>query len=258
MIFRRGRLSTAFGLVVLVGAAAHAAEPKLAALTKAYADKHSLPVRIVKNDLGTRQVERHFVPVLPTTHDDFLATFQEANGAVVWRDTEKEKVHGVISVGPGDVISYGSRHTDNLNIAPHATGGIYVTMALTRKQIGAWGAFIDKYTPAGSVPFNYQNNDGLLHFTKAMAATNTTVFGNCMWWVVHADVGGKNLAHVMGVHRAKGPEVLMPRLIHSGNELVGPIGIPVPNLEAFNALSDAQLMGPEPAGGAGEQVKEEE
>ena len=76
-------LAFLFASLSLSLSAAHAEEPKLAGLTKQYADKHGLPVRIVKSDLGTRQVERHFVPVLPTTHDDFLATFQEANGAVV-------------------------------------------------------------------------------------------------------------------------------------------------------------------------------
>src|SRR4051812_29800698 len=71
--------------LLLVGGAAHAAEPKLAGLGKQYAEKHGLPVRVVKTDLGTREVERHFVPVLPTTHEDFLATFSKGNGAIVWR-----------------------------------------------------------------------------------------------------------------------------------------------------------------------------
>ncbi len=257
VVARRVQISlcTALALVVVAGAA-HADAPKLAALTKAYADKHGLPVRIVKSDLGTRQVERHFVPVLPTTHDDFLATFQEENGAVVWKAKPNDPVHGVVHIRPGDMISYGARHGDTLNVLPHASGGNYITLAVNKQQLASWNAFIDKYTPAGSVPFAFGNNDGLKFFTQAMQAGGTPVYGGCLWWVVHGELEGVNLAHLMGVRRAKGPEVLAPRLIHAGNELVGPIGIPVATIEQFNAMTDQQLLGPEPAGGAAEQVKQ--
>jgi hypothetical protein len=255
MLFAR-RISIAFALVAIAAAGvAHAEAPRLAALTKAYADKHALPVRVVKNDLGTRQVERHFVPVLPTTHDDFLTTFQEANGAVVWRARPNDPIHGVVYVGPGETISHPNRHQDAQSVLPQANGGLYVTLAVNPAQLASWGAFIDEYTPAGAALYG-QPNSGNGHFEKAMLAAGKQVYGGCMWWVVNADLGGVNLAHVMGVRRAKGPEVLAPRLIHAGNELVGPIGVAVPNLEAFNAMSDQQLMGPEPAGGAAEQVKE--
>jgi len=242
-------LAFLFASLSLSLSAAHAEEPKLAGLTKQYADKHGLPVRIVKSDLGTRQVERHFVPVLPTTHDDFLATFQEANGAMVWR-TGADKIHGAISFKPGDVVSYNNRHGDFQNAMPHASGGHYVALALNPDQIKDWNGFIDKYA-AGGTPWS-----GMNKYTVEHAALKQPTFGGCMWWFVHTEIGGKNLAHIMGVRRAKGPEVLGPRFIHAGNELVGPIGIPVANIEQFNAMTDQQLLGPEPAGGAAEHVKE--
>ena len=230
---------------------AHAAEPKLAALTRAYADKHNLPVRVVKNDLGTRQVERHFVPVLPTTHDDFLQHFNIANGAVVWRVNGSDSNHPVLAVSPGYVISYIERRADN-GIMPHATGGRYLTLALDRAQMHHWEAFIDRYTPAGGRPFSAGLDDG----ATAFKAQNPGCRVHCMWWLVHAETAtDQNLAHLMGVRRGRGAEVLLPRLVHAGNERVGPIGVPVATVEQFNAMTDQQLLGPEPAGGAAEQVK---
>ena len=212
--------------MLLIATSAHATEPKLAAMTQAYADKHGLPVRVVKNDLGTRQVERHFVPVLATTHEDFLSMFSIDHGAVVWRTASVDRIHGTLSVKPGYAISHGARNGDPYRHLPHAAGGNYLTLALDKEQLASWEALIDKYTPRGRNP-----TLGLWHFSQ----TNNPVYGGCMWWVSHAEVApGLNLATLMGVRRAKGPEVLAPRLIHAGNELVGPVGIPVATVEQFN------------------------
>ncbi len=232
----------------LLSSLAFAAPPKLAALTKVYADKHGLPVRVVQRDLGTRQIERHFVPVLPATHDDFLATFQSGKGAILWR-TNNDKVHGELTIQPGYSISYFKRKS--ADVMPHAIGGQYLTLALTPEQVAHYEQFLDKHIAAtqGQTPWNggpsfQKENGGTLH-------------GGCMWWFVHAHIAPNlNLATAMGVRRAKGPEVLAPRLIHAGNELVGPIGIPVATIEEFKKLTDDQLLGPEPAGGAAEQVKQ--
>ena len=246
---------TAFASTFVTGAAAHAEPPKLAALTKTYADKHGFAVRVVKSDLGTRQVERHFVPVLPATQEDFLGTFSKGNGAVVWK-TNNDKVHGQLNLGPNDIVTHDNRHgaspTAYYNATAHHVGGSLIAMALEPHHVDSWMAMIDKHTPAGTTPIN-----ALYAFQREQTAAGLPTHGGCMWWVVHADVGkGQNLAHLMGVRRAKGPEVLAPRLVHAGNEHVGAIGIPVNSIEEFNAMSDAQLIGPEPAGGAAEQVKE--
>ncbi len=111
-----------------------------------------------------------------------------------------------------------------------------------------WDGMLKQYVPEGTVLYDGQHK-------YRMPGTNV-VHGGCMWWLVHAELApGQNLATAMGVRRAKGPEVLAPRLIHAGNERVGPIGIPVATLEDFNKMTDDALLGPEPAGGAAEQVK---
>jgi hypothetical protein len=245
-------LCTALALVVVAGTA-HADAPKLAALTKAYADKHGLPVRIVKSDLGTRQVERHFVPVLPTTHDDFLATFQrrERRGRVAHERARQNSRRARCASGRSHHVQQSAPRRAQRDAArdrwhvshDRAQQRADRRVGRVHRQVHACRRAAD---PSGPAEF-HARDEGDEH-------------AGLRWLHVvglaHADIGGKNLATAMGVRRAKGPEVLAPRLIHAGNELVGPIGIPVPNLEAFNALSDQQLMGPEPAGGAAEQVKE--
>jgi hypothetical protein len=240
--------------VLLVAGLAHAAPPKLAELTKAYAAEHGLPVRVVKNDLGTRVVERHFVPVLPTTHDSFVEHFQAKNGAVIWRG-DYNQVHMTIGLAPDRALSWDSRSAAVEKMA-HDRDGVYIALALDPAQVAHWEAFIDKYTPPGGRPYNLGKNDGYSNFVRAMHEKGEQAHGNCSWWVAHAEVApGLNLATAMGVRRARGPDILAPRLVHAGNELVGPIGVPVNSIEEFNQMTDEQLMGPEPAGGAAEQVK---
>ncbi len=233
-------------LWVVASRVAAADPPTLAALAKAYAEKNGLPVRVVQRDLGTREIERHFVPVLEKTHDDFLATFNVKKGAVVWRASIGDPIHPAVSIRPGETLHF--QAPPNMSAPGHDLGGHYLTLAIDPKQYAHWRDFIKKWAPDSGNLFEGRER-------YRMPGTNV-VHGGCMWWLVHAELAdGLNLATAMGVRRAKGPEVLAPRLIHAGNELVGPIGIPVPSIAAFKKLTDDELLGPEPAGGAAEQVK---
>jgi hypothetical protein len=243
------RLAATWGVTLFLASVA-AAAPRLSALTKTYAEQNHLPVRVIKNDLGTRVIEREFVPVLPTTHQSFLEHFQSARGAVIWR-VGGDAVHIHIGVRPDHEISYGKRTQ-----APTPFGGRYLTLALDQGEVASWERLIDTYTPAGHALYRGVGA-GVVNFYNAMTKLGNPTYGGCMWWVVHAELApGLNLATAMGVRRAKGPEILAPRLVHAGNERVGPIGVAVNTIEQFNQMTDEQLMGPEPAGGAAEQVKE--
>jgi hypothetical protein len=79
----------------------------------------------------------------------------------------------------------------------------------------------------------------------------------CMWWLMHAEVGNNvPLAHALGVTRSRAPENLLKKMLHAGNERVGPIGVPVDTIEEFNAMTDEHLMGRPPEGGTGDAVKQ--
>jgi hypothetical protein len=246
------------GLALLIAGLASAAPPKLTALTKSYAAKNGLPVRIVKNDLGTRQIEREFVPVLAETKDSFLEHFQAAHGAVIWR-ASADATHVTIGINPTRAHNYEWR-AHAIGDLDHQWGGRYLALALDPAEVAHWERWIDTYTPPGSEMYlgglAFGRVDGYTNFTNAMQKLGQPVYGGCMWWLVHAEISeGLNLATAMGVRRAKGPAVLAPRLVHAGNERVGPVGIAVKSIEEFNAMTDEQLLGPEPAGGAAEQVK---
>jgi hypothetical protein len=253
---RHARLSAPWlgGLVLLFAGLASAAPPRLQALTEEYARKNNLPIRVIKNDLGTREVEREFVPVLPNTHESFVEHFQTDRGAVIWR-IGGDAVHVAIGLSPNRVMTWGIAREPVRQMA-HLNGGRYLTLALDKAEVAHWEQLVDKYTPAGHAKYSGRLGDGYSNFFNAMHQQGNPVYGGCMWWVMHAEVSpGVNLATAMGVRRAKGPEILAPRLIHAGNERVGPIGVPVSSIEEFNQMTDEQLMGPEPAGGAAEQVK---
>jgi hypothetical protein len=240
------RLLAAWGITAVFAGVAAASPPKLHALTEEYAQKNNLPIRVVRNDLGVRQIEREFVPVLPTTHESFVEHFQLQNGGIIWRMTN-DAVHPSIAIQPGKNFAY---HSPIGRGWPVPGGdGFYLTLAVNAEEVTHWEGFLSQYVRADQ-PMRY----GTHHFR--MPGTNNG-YGSCMWWLVHGELApGLNLATAMGVRRAKGPEILAPRLIHAGNERVGPIGVAVNTIEQFNQMTDEQLMGPEPAGGAAEQVKE--
>jgi hypothetical protein len=233
-------------VVVALTRAAAAERPKLTDLTHAYANQHGLPVRVVKTDLGTREIEREFVPVLPTTHESFLDHFKVQNGAIVWR-TVSDAVHPTIAIAPGKGFGYYTKMGEEGPV-PADRRGFYLTLAVNEQEVAHWEGFVGPHIKAGQQMYTGRE-------VFRMPGTNIC-HGSCMWWLVHGELApGVNLATAMGVRRAKGPEILAPRLIHAGNERVGPIGVPVATLEEFNKLTDEQLLGPEPAGGAAEQVK---
>jgi hypothetical protein len=251
------RVIAAWGAVLWFASVAAAPPPRLHALTEEYARKNNLPIRVVKNDLGTREIAREFVPVLPTTHQSFVEHFQADRGAVIWRSGAHDLVHVMLGVRPNEVMHYRSpRGEGHLFRMGHEMGGRYLTLALDRAEVAHFEQFLDTYTPPGRPLYKNGVTDGYGKFLEAMKQQGDPVYGGCMWWVVHAEIApGLNLATAMGVRRAKGPESLGPRLVHAGNDRVGPIGVPVATIEQFNQMTDEQLMGPEPAGGAAEQVK---
>jgi hypothetical protein len=243
---RQGSLAILF---ISVFARVSAAEqPKLSALTRAYAEKHGLKVRVVKSDLGTRQIEREFVPVLPTTHESFLDHFKLGNSAIVWR-TFHDPAHPILVIEPGKHFEYNFALADGGKKYRYgwSKDGFYLSLAVNAAEVANWEGFIRQYVPEKWSLYQGQHN-------FRMPGTNEC-YGGCMWYLVHGELAPRlNLATAMGVRRAKGAEVLAPRLIHAGNERVGPIGVPVNSIEQFNAMTDDQLLGPEPAGGAAEQV----
>jgi hypothetical protein len=244
---------------LLGSSVAIAAPPRLHALTEEYAQKNQLPIRVVKNDLGTREIEREFVPVLPTTHQSFVEHFQADHGAVIWRSGAHDLVHVTLGVRPKELMHHlSARGEGHLFRMGHEMGGRYLTLALDRAEVAHLEQFIDRYTPPGRPLYKDAVTDGgYAKFVEAMQKQGNPVYGGCMWWLVNTEISpGLNLATAMGVRRAKGPESLAPRLVHAGNERVGPIGVAVKSIEEFNQMTDEQLMGPEPAGGATEQVKE--
>jgi hypothetical protein len=244
---------------VLVGLSglAQAAPARLKVKAQEYAAAHNLPVRTVAINLAGRETERHFVPILPATRADFEARFSAANGVVLWHQSNVPAyVH--LQVDPATRIfrdaganyavtmtkelAYGLLPPQYFEPNGQPSVGHMIALALEAPEIQGMKAFFaanpDKATwkanhPAGNIGAE-----------------------NCMWWLMHVEIGNNvPLAHALGVTRSRAPENLLKKLLHAGNDRVGPIGVPVNTVEEFTAMADAQLMGPPPAGGAADAIK---
>jgi hypothetical protein len=226
---------------------------RLAAVAE-YAAKNNLPVRTLKINLPGRQVERQVVPILPGTMDDFRDRFEEKQGCITWRQPRGNAQvpglatgwydieHCIISFGRKQQVTFYQKGVGDLEPGMDHQWGGYCTV-LEPPDVGFLQGFWTKYHPNNQAGFQQDGRkiDG----------------GGCMWWLVHAEADANRtpLSHALGVNRSRAPSNLFKKLVHAGNDRVGPVGVCVKTLEEFNAMSDVQLLGPAPGGGAAEAVK---
>ena len=242
------------GAVTLVGGArvvsAQNLQQQWRANAQAYCQQFGLPMREVP--LAARPgMCRIVVPILANTYQAFEQTFSMANGAFIYR-AANDKVHVTLNLGPNDFMSYGygnggkgyfalRTRAANGNMSPQL-GGEYQVLGLPAQE------------------FNHLTNfwaqDGASWQNYAARRPGAQQRAGCMWWLVSAESGpGQSLWHRLGVSRSATPANLLPKLIHAGNEWVGPVGVPVNSLDQFNAMTDQQLLGPPPGGGAADAIR---
>lgn len=201
-----------------------------------------IPVKV-----GGRHVERLAVPVLAGTTENFCQAFSEKNGAVIWRKVN-DPVHVPIYInGAKEGISHSTTMvgdtTNYYGANKHA--GHWLALALDKKEIGGVRKFLKDYI--GNKP----------NHTRGLwtAKHGGEQHGGCMWWLVHMQIDGKPLSHIMGVTRSRTPGNQYPKLVHAGNERVGPIGVAVQDLAQFKAMTDQDLLGAQPQGGVEDSIK---
>ncbi len=237
-------LAFSFVAAVLATApSAHAAGQ--AALIKEYTTKNHLKTRTVKLKLPGRALTRTFVPVLPETYPDFIEKFSEKNDTIYLRHSA-DLEHPTVNFAPGRGFNHagiyagiGAKRVVNPDAYqwvgnPITAPGRFLTLNLDQPML----KYLDNHWQ-----------------TTVQGATNNK--SGCMWWLVHAEAAKDlPLAHVLGISRAGATSNLIKKIMHAGNERVGVIGVPVPNLEAFDKLTEDQLMGPPPGGGALEAMRD--
>jgi hypothetical protein len=259
-IFVRSCLLSSALLVTLSGLA-QAVPARLSVKAREYAAAHNLPVRTVAINLEGRQTERLFVPVLPATRADFEARFSAPNGAILWHQSQDVR-YAQLQLDPATRIfrepgalnqTYTVVRTRELAFANYPenyfapngqpTAGHLVSLALDAREIQGLNAFFDANPHQEAWRANHPGGEiGREH---------------CMWWLMHVEVGNNvPLAHALGVTRSRAPENLFKKILHAGNERVGPIGVPVNTIEEFNAMTDEHLMGSPPAGGVADAIKQ--
>jgi hypothetical protein len=212
---------------------------------EAYLQKHGLPSRVV---LSARTIPRVFVPVTRGTEEDFLSSFGPANGAFVLRPFPANRDHPYLILGRDRAYSFHGRRFDPSVeadhfgkqplrvLAPPPIGSHYVTASLTAPELEGLEDWLENTFLANRRPRECDR-------------------GGCMWWLLHARTGrDRELAHVLGVTRAGASSNLVRKLIHAGNERVSVIGIEG-SAEDLQRWTEAELLGPPPAGGVAEAIK---
>ncbi|MCC6750587.1 MAG: hypothetical protein IT371_23195 [Deltaproteobacteria bacterium] len=242
------------GAVTLVGGARVASAQNLQqqwrAKAQAYCQQFGLPMKEVP--LAARPgLCRIVVPVLANTYQAFEQAFNVTNGAMIYRAAQ-DKIHVTVNIAPGDYAHYGygaggngyaagRTRAANPNMAPNGTGQ-YQVFGLPQQELQHL--------------LNFWAADGASWNTYVARHPNQQQRAGCMWWLVQAEVGpNQSLWHRLGVSRSASPANLLPKVIHAGNEWVGPLGIAVNSIEQFNAMTADQLLGPPPGGGAADAAR---
>jgi hypothetical protein len=230
------------------GASAVTKGDPVARALKAYSTKFKFPVRKVEINLPGRQVQRTFVPILADTIDDFRGRFTEKQGCLVWRQVPGyvngiDADHPVICFAKGQQLKHFNPGFQDLeNIIGHAAGG--QCMVVNPPDVGYLRQFWTKYHPSNGAQYGQDRLKG------------ENPKGHCMWWLLYAEAADNQpLAHTLGVTRSTASSNLFKKLVHAGNDRVGPVGVLVKSVDEFNKMTDLQLLGPAPGSGAADAVR---
>jgi hypothetical protein len=81
--------------------------------------------------------------------------------------------------------------------------------------------------------------------------------GNCMEWLGNAVTGpdGLMLFHDLGLKRSMDGPNMKAKLLHGANARLRAVGVTVHSVAEFEAMSDADLLGPAPAAGVEEAIR---
>jgi hypothetical protein len=212
---------------------AHANHPAVER-ARAYATEHNLPIRAVETGPANRRVVRAFVPIIESTFSSFATHFTQ-NGSVTLRYAENSH-HITMALQPGDNYLWARNYNgtdprfgDYRNMYNSFGGGGY-TMAVRLgnrlEHLRSW--LNDRHNPQD----------------------RTFCTGNCMEWFSNAEVApGRAFFHELGIRRSKDGRNIKAKLLHAANDAVDVIGVHVADVNAFNTMSNEQLMGAPPAGG---------
>lgn len=235
-----------------VSSTAVAAPSGVSSEVKKYTAAFKLKPRIVHIKAAGHAVKRILVPITSESAKLFASTFASGTShTAILRAYENDRNHPDMLLD----ATKGHRYyqTGILDTAAKSLdtnrNGRFIVFKLPKAKMSGLRAFWTTYDPnAGRAALNQD--------------TGTDTQGGCMWWLLNAETTAKAdkanphyLAHELGVRRSGDPMNLGRKLIHAGNENVMVIGVPVANQKAFNAMTDAQLLDAQPAGGVEAAVK---
>jgi len=200
---------------------------------RAFAKQRGLPVRVIEAGTAERRVRREVVPLTSAEHyAEFQQTFGRAAGGLTLHydgDT-----HMMLALDPGDIYLWGVNHRGESSYL-------------------SYGVF----NPNGARTMAVRL-DGVdhLHAWMASGAGVPLCRGNCMEWLPNAEVApGEILFHRLGLRRSRDGRNMRAKIIYAANDRIDVIGVHVPNVEAFEAMSDADLLGRPPAGGVDDAAR---
>tara|TARA_R110002096_G_scaffold16898_1_gene57570 strand:+ start:12466 stop:13356 length:891 start_codon:yes stop_codon:yes gene_type:complete len=218
-------------------------------LAESYAKEHKLETRIVKSGPNGKGVERVFVPVLPETHASFQKKFTTVGGndSVLLRYSPvgMSQAHLVLAMKPGDIYLW----AQNKNLG--GNGNVFYQQKYMQTDGNA------QEWPGYSIAVHPNSIKALQGFLTREAKTPTFCGGNCMRWLPNAATGkDRTLFHDLGIKRSLDGTNMTAKILHAANHRVGVIGVHVTSLAQFKAMTNEQLMGPQPKGGIEAAIRE--
>lgn len=236
------RLFLATVAAALLVAQSAVAEERAVQAARQYTQQHNLGIRTVATGPANRRVTRHFVPITPQTYHNFLATFSQPNGFLHLSYVQSNR-HITMGLRPPE----NNQPTDCYLWARNYNGkqaGLADCRTMYMKHEA--GAYV---VP---VPLAQNNLQHLDQWLQARANPQDALFrgGNCMEWLSNAEVGPNTpLFHAVGLKRSRDGGNMKAKLLHASNDKVSVVGVCVADMNAFNAMTEQQLLGPPPAGG---------
>ena len=206
-----------------------------------YANAHDFPIRVVEAGSENRRVRRAFVPITEETFQAFSEHFTSEDSLVL-RFTANNN-HLVMALKPGDNYLWARNYIGE------------------RQGLGDYRNMYNSFS-GGGYTMAVRMTRGVEHLRNWLgqrADPNDQLYckGNCMEWLPNAEVAeNRAFFHELGIRRSRDGRNMKAKLLHAATEVVDVIGVHVENIEAFNQLSNDDLIGPPPSGGTEDAARD--
>jgi hypothetical protein len=232
-----------------------------------YLQRNNLTSKVVTRRVGNRDIRRVFVPVTQAATPDFVRTMADLNkGSVIihsrpstrypvgWGHYQRLVVKPDLAYASYYDNPRGPKMTGDAAAGAYGwvNGSRYVVLNVGQQRAQHMVSFLDQFHGHSvGQGRRYDYNTDINNYRQVRGDQAGDCAAACMWWLPNLETApGRNMMQSLGAKRTRGPQEIPSIAMHAArNDRCCVVGVGVPDMNAFNQLTEQQLFGAEPTNG---------